>query len=299
MSLILEALRKSEQQRRLGESPTLVSESAWATRRMQAAPTRRGRWLWLLLIVVLAGAAAAAWYFGRPSLAAIDPTLQPPATAAAPLPLPLSTPATVERAPSAAATATPAPTTAALIAEPIAAAAIAPQGSDAMLAATDGREPAAITAQEPQATMAINPQPLFPPPAPAALAAASAIALPQPAPPAAAVAAPDTAPLAAGAAPGPANAPPSAIQTPTAAPAPGDLPYFYELALATRQALPAMQVTMHVWNADPTRRFVILDGVRASEGEPAGDSMTVLEIRRDGVVLDFRGTRFVLPNGGS
>lgn len=283
MSLILEALRKSEQQRRLGESPTLVSESAWATRRMQAAPTRRGRWLWLLLIVVLAGAAAAAWYFGRPSLAAIDPTLQPPATAAAPLPLPLSTPATVERAPSAAATATPAPTTAALIAEPIAAAAIAPQGSDAMLAATDGREPAAITAQEPQATMAINPQPLFPPPAP----------------PAAAVAAPDTAPLAAGAAPGPANAPPSAIQTPTAAPAPGDLPYFYELALATRQALPAMQVTMHVWNADPTRRFVILDGVRASEGEPAGDSMTVLEIRRDGVVLDFRGTRFVLPNGGS
>jgi general secretion pathway protein B len=54
-----------------------------------------------------------------------------------------------------------------------------------------------------------------------------------------------------------------------------------------------------VWNADPTRRFVILDGVRASEGEPAGDSMTVLEIRRDGVVLDFRGTRFVLPNGGS
>jgi len=283
MSLILEALRKSEQQRRLGESPTLVSESAWTTRRMQAAPTRRGRWLWLLLIVVLAGAAAAAWYFGRPSLAAIDPTLQPPATAAAPLPLPLSTPATVERAPSAAATATPAPTTAALIAEPIAAAAIAPQGSDAMLAATDGREPAAITAQEPQATMAINPQPLFPPPAP----------------PAAAVAAPDTAPLAAGAAPGPANAPPSAIQTPTAAPAPGDLPYFYELALATRQALPAMQVTMHVWNADPTRRFVILDGVRASEGEPAGDSMTVLEIRRDGVVLDFRGTRFVLPNGGS
>lgn len=283
MSLILEALRKSEQQRRLGESPTLVSESAWATRRMQAAPTRRGRWLWLLLIVVLAGAAAAAWYFGRPSLAAIDPTLQPPATAAAPLPLPLSTPATVERAPSAAATATPAPTTAALIAEPIAAAAIAPQGSDAMLAATDGREPAAITAQEPQATMAINPQPLFAPPAP----------------PAAAVAAPDTAPLAAGAAPVAVNAPPSAIQTPTAAPAPGDLPYFYELALATRQALPAMQVTMHVWNADPTRRFVILDGVRASEGEPAGDSMTVLEIRRDGVVLDFRGTRFVLPNGGS
>jgi general secretion pathway protein B len=125
------------------------------------------------------------------------------------------------------------------------------------------------------------------------------IAVPQPPAPDATVAAPVEPAVAppdpAAVAPG---APPAAVQPPTAPRAQGDVPYVYELPLPTRQALPKMQVSMHVWNADPTRRFVILDGVRAGEGEAAGDNLTVLEIRREGVVLDFRGSRFLLPNGG-
>jgi general secretion pathway protein B len=62
--------------------------------------------------------------------------------------------------------------------------------------------------------------------------------------------------------------------------------------------LPPLRLSMHVWNADPARRFVILGEARAVEGEAAGDDLRIVEIRRDGVVLEFRGTRFLLPRGG-
>ncbi|MCE3004624.1 MAG: hypothetical protein LW860_18305, partial [Xanthomonadaceae bacterium] len=91
MSLILEALRKSEQQRRLGEVPTLGSESAWATRRWHGAPSRAARWPWLLAAVLLVGAAAAWWWLRRdaaPSPVAAETATDavPPSTAPEALP---------------------------------------------------------------------------------------------------------------------------------------------------------------------------------------------------------------------
>jgi general secretion pathway protein B len=68
--------------------------------------------------------------------------------------------------------------------------------------------------------------------------------------------------------------------------------------LAIRQSLPPLKLSMHVWNADPARRFVILGETRATEGENAADDLRIVEIRRDGVVLDFRGTLFLLPRAG-
>ena len=75
-------------------------------------------------------------------------------------------------------------------------------------------------------------------------------------------------------------------------------PRVYELPLAVRQTLPPLKLSMHVWNADPAFRFIILDDTRASEGQVAGKGINVIEIRRDGVLLEMNGTRFVLPRGG-
>jgi general secretion pathway protein B len=97
------------------------------------------------------------------------------------------------------------------------------------------------------------------------------------------------------------NTPPAPALPPAidAAPdKPDGLPWAYELPLALRQALPPMKLSMHVWNADPARRFVILDDTRAAEGGPAGKDLTVIEIRREALVLEFRGARFLLPRGG-
>ncbi|MFN9730902.1 MAG: hypothetical protein ACK59M_10630, partial [Pseudomonadota bacterium] len=69
MSLILDALRKSEQQRRLGEPPTLGSESAWAARRWHAAPSRGLRAPWIVGALALAAAAAGIAWWLRPVVA--------------------------------------------------------------------------------------------------------------------------------------------------------------------------------------------------------------------------------------
>jgi general secretion pathway protein B len=72
------------------------------------------------------------------------------------------------------------------------------------------------------------------------------------------------------------------------------LPTLATLDSATRATLPPLQLSMHVWNPDATRRFAIIDGQRLGEGGKLAGAV-VAEIRRDGVVLDIGGRQFLLP----
>jgi general secretion pathway protein B len=78
------------------------------------------------------------------------------------------------------------------------------------------------------------------------------------------------------------------------APAEDSLPPVTVLDPSTRSSLPPLKLSMHVYNIDPGRRFAILDGQRVTEGSQIGAAI-VLEIRRDGVVLDVAGKRVLLP----
>jgi general secretion pathway protein B len=49
-----------------------------------------------------------------------------------------------------------------------------------------------------------------------------------------------------------------------------------------------------MWNADPARRFVIVDGQRLVEGDRLGEG-TVRAIDADGVVLELDGQPLRLP----
>ncbi len=86
------------------------------------------------------------------------------------------------------------------------------------------------------------------------------------------------------------------------APAPvtatGSVPYIFELPLETRQALPNLKVTMHVYNADPSKRFAIIDGKRINEGGVVGNELDMVEIQRDALMLKFRNERFLMPRLG-
>jgi hypothetical protein len=55
---------------------------------------------------------------------------------------------------------------------------------------------------------------------------------------------------------------------------------------------------MHYYNADPARRFVILDGERYAEGQTTAKGMKVIEIGPDGVLGEFRGETFFLTRAG-
>jgi general secretion pathway protein B len=51
---------------------------------------------------------------------------------------------------------------------------------------------------------------------------------------------------------------------------------------------------MHLWNEDPARRFVILDGRRLVEGDRIGEA-SIVRIERDGVLLQWQGRGIRIP----
>jgi general secretion pathway protein B len=88
---------------------------------------------------------------------------------------------------------------------------------------------------------------------------------------------------------------PAATAAPAEIAAPAEqLPPVAVLDAGTRSSLPALRMSMHVYNDDASRRFATIDGQRVVEGSRLG-SATVVEIRRDGVVLDVNGQRVLLP----
>jgi general secretion pathway protein B len=80
---------------------------------------------------------------------------------------------------------------------------------------------------------------------------------------------------------------------------PNDTPMFWQLPYNLRKDLPAFNVTMHVYSADPAKRFVVINGDRKAEGDTLGTDIALREIRNDGVVLEIKGQRFLVPRGGS
>lgn len=269
MSLILEALKKSEAERRIGEAPGLLSPSTTA-----AAASRPPRtWLWIVLGLLLVLAMAAAWWLGRLGGPESTPGVAAPtgdvAVAARQTPVAAtvagSDSATADRGPVAAspAVSTPAPT--------------APPRNPPPRTTTTAPAPVvtAPRAAGERESLAVAPGEL-PPPEPRTMT--------------------------------PASAPtrnPAAAETTASQPRPQppetdreSLPRLHQLDSATRSELPPLRISMHVFTDEPGGRFVIIDNHRHAEGASVASGLNIAEIRRDGVVMDFRGRRFLLDRPG-
>ena len=221
MSLILEALRKSEAERRRGDTPNLHTELPPASRSRKA---RIPAWGWILPAIL---AAPIVWWGATERSS--PPRASTPAADAAPGP--------------------------------------------------------EVTAPRPTAT-ALPPVPrLSPPPAPVAVA---------PAPTAAAATRPVDLPAPAQSSPAPTTSSPR-TSTPVVAPiasADGAIA-LSDLSIEERKALPPLKLSMLMWDDDPTRRFIILDGSRLGEGDRVGNAV-ITAITSDGAVLDWNGRRIRL-----
>ncbi len=234
MSLILDALRKSEAARRRSEAPDLFSPTPQAHVPVRARPA----WpLWAMAGFGLVSSAIAAWMLlhrpvqevaaARPADPVVaDAPASPPAPASAP-----TTPATLPVIPTA-----PPPTA----------------------STTPAAAPAVAPAPAPAASPTLPPVTTAPAPLPA----------PPPAPPS----------------PKPPPVPPTGDRATALA----------DLDADVRRQLPPLKLSMHLWNDDPQRRFVILDGQRLREGDTLGE-LVVERIDRDDVVLSWRGARLRLP----
>lgn len=238
MSLILEALRKSEAERRRGKAPDLSAELP------PPALPRRGRvpaWAGIAATLVLL-LLAAWWLRGSRPIAGGD-----------------------------------------VVAE---AAPVVSDDTAEVTEATDAQEPSSSGNAFPRIERIAPPLPAAPeaaPPAPAAAAAA---------PPATVTA--NVMPSAPAAAPRPAPGMPPATRPPPAPARDAPIPTVAELSAEERRQLPAMKLSMHLWNERPAQRFVILDGIRYGEGDRIGTAV-ITGIDPDGVVLDLDGRAVRLP----
>ena len=66
------------------------------------------------------------------------------------------------------------------------------------------------------------------------------------------------------------------------------------LSSSQRERLPELKLSLHMWNEDPARRFAVIDGQRRVEGDRLGDA-TIVAIDRDGVLLDLDGQAVRVP----
>lgn len=268
MSLILEALRKSEAERRRGQAPDVLTDMPAA---QSAAKRTLPAWAWIVPVAVLV--LATLWWWQRDpqpssplanSIAADTATLsaEQPHTAALP-PVPRLTSPPVQRVRQTVAAAIPA-------ANDRAQATIDPSPA-ASQDATQAQIPARPAAVQPESTQSPTTAAT-----PTTLPSAPATAMPTPPSKPGGVRKPE----------------PNIVDT---APPPGErVESLSDLSSADRQALPPLKLSMHLWNADPARRFVIVDGNRVGEGDRVGDAV-VRSITRDSVVLDWNGRRIKLP----
>lgn len=295
MSLILEALKKSEAERLRGRAPGLLDLQP-------RAPRRRARVWPLALIATLAlSAAGGAYLWLQRSPSATDlPTASVPTPAASTggrTAQIATTRAEVERRPPG--DPEPAP------AVPAAEEQVSPPPasrlpSDPSFASVEREArpqlavalPAAATTAPPP-----TPPPVAPAPPARAQAAPAAPQLPVDATTGIAMAAANLTPQAstplAGATDTTARAPIEAVAT--AAPAADTPPPLSSLGHEARGRLPPLKISMHVYAEDPAARVVIIDGRRLREGDAIDAALRLAEIRREGSVLELDGRRYLLP----
>jgi len=73
------------------------------------------------------------------------------------------------------------------------------------------------------------------------------------------------------------------------------LPSINEINLTGAQALPELHLDVHVYATKPAERFVYINMRKYHEGSSLPEGPVVEHIRRDGVVLNYQGLRFILP----
>ncbi|MGQ0586903.1 MAG: general secretion pathway protein GspB [Gammaproteobacteria bacterium] len=98
-------------------------------------------------------------------------------------------------------------------------------------------------------------------------------------------------------APAPVAAPAASAEIPPALTRPAPLRKFREMPPDYRADFPALRVEIHVYEKDPARRFVMVNGRRYKEGERMAEGPALVEIVPDGVVLEYRGEKVLYSLG--
>lgn len=220
MSYILDALRKAEQERHLGQAPTLTAAPPLAE------PTQSRRfWYGVTVLALGLNAMLLAFFLGRS-----QPVPQPASVAAPAVAVPAATPA--------------------------------PRSPPSTSAASEGEGAPAVSSKEPVG-QTVESEPARPTVAPASREKHQKPAWP-------------IVPGSVTIAPVPELAPPE------------------PLSPADRRGMPALNLDIHIYSADPDKRFVVINGRHYREGERLSEGPVLESVVRDGAILRQDGRRFQL-----
>ena len=221
MSYILDALRKAEQERHLGQVPTLTAAPPLAE------PTQSRRfWYGVTVLALGLNAMLLAFFLGRS-----QPALQPASVAAPAVAVPAATPA--------------------------------PRSPPSTSAASEKDGVPAVSSKEPVG-QTVEPEAALPTVAPASRERH--------------------------------QKPARSTVTPGSmiiAPVPELMPP-EPLSPADRRGMPALNLDIHIYSADPDKRFVVINGRHYREGERLSEGPVLESVVRDGAILRQDGRRFQL-----
>jgi len=280
MSILLDALKKSEEQRQLGKVPGIHSASGGGP----AQPSRTRYWSLLLIIV---GAVAVAWFGWR--------QLQSPASSGLPADETVSVAAEDAVAEPAAVASDSAPPTQPTDESSVAGQAAPRRTPVETLPVESGREPAAMVAasdQEPEPRKSRVNESFT-----AFEAGRQAAAEPREQPASAAAPAsptPAAAEQVAEAAIASETQSASAKERARAEPRTTQPISYWELPQGIRDDLPELRITVLVYAESPKDRFVLVGGQRLVEKDEYQDGVVLEEIRREGAVFLYRNYRFLV-----
>lgn len=68
--------------------------------------------------------------------------------------------------------------------------------------------------------------------------------------------------------------------------------------LAAGANLPAAVLNLHVFDAEPSKRFVLLNGERLREGDASRDGLNVMSITPEGIILSYGNSSFAVSIEG-
>ncbi|MSQ99100.1 MAG: hypothetical protein EXR85_07400 [Xanthomonadales bacterium] len=264
MSILLDALRKSEEQRRLGATPTLQTPESNAD---MAVDERRN---WIPAVMLLLAAGAIAW-IGAAQFHNPEPVPGPTVAAIEPLPtdIPVKAETTQESLDRLAnSPEVPPPTT------PVKDFAAEP-GSTAVAGARVESEQALSTSRKLRSEQAVSVI------SAAAGEEAAAPALPAGEEPIAA--------LVEDLSESDVAARPEADQLQPYATEPIS---YWQIPQSLRESMPEMRITVLVYSEKPQDRFLLINGKRLREKDEVSDGLVVEEIQRDRAIFTFRDYRF-------
>jgi general secretion pathway protein B len=256
MSYILEALKKAQAERQLGNAPTIHAPQPVQAAHPGSAASRKPLFVGLgagALVVLLGGLFM--WQrTPAPVAAAGVPTASPVASA------PSALPAAPVRAPAA---------------SPVAAG-----------AASDTLEVSAPPAPPPRPAHPAEAPAHTAPPAGSSRAGADALASTAPA--RAPTAAPAVPPAPAAATPRPGAAP-----APVPAPSPEDsLPYLHQLPDTMQREVPRVSFGGYMYSANPADRLLLVDKTLRHEGEEVAPGLVLEKLLPKAAVMNYRGVRY-------